>query len=67
MLCVRGGESVYARPIGSLMLDRLQDFFFFFVRCCSGERGGMGRTDRKIRPGKERKWQHELQAVFSCH
>lgn len=28
-----GGESVYACPIGSLMLHRLQDFFLFFFLC----------------------------------
>lgn len=31
VLCARRAESVYARPAGSLMLERLRDFFF--VRC----------------------------------
>lgn len=51
VLCARGAGSVYAHPIGSLMLDRLRDFF---VCVCDAMRGGMGRSDGKIRPAWER-------------
>ncbi len=66
MLCARGAGSVYARPIESLMLDRLQDLFCVCV--CDAVRAGMGEEmERYDLHGKERKWQYELQAVFSCH
>lgn len=66
VLCARGAGSVYARPIGSLMLDRLQDFFVCVcvMPCEVGWEEVMERYDLH---GKEQKWQCELQAVFSCH
>lgn len=61
VLCARRAESVYARPAGSLMLERLRDFFFCAMPCEVGWEEAMERYDLH---GKERKWQNELQAVF---
>ncbi len=68
VLCARGAGSVYARPIESLMLDRLQDLFVCVCVCVMPcELGWEEEMERYDLHGKERKWQYELQAVFSCH